>query len=209
MLCCDDVICDDVLCCEASINACSSNSYLLPSLSSLLPADVVNNSRSGLDVDKLDYFQRDMSRSGISTGTTSRDFDRFIELAYVMRAEPLDPWRSAGARGGKSSNLTRNGSFRSTSSHSQGFGHGHGQSRMISAGESEDKEDKDEEEEEDEEFPLMICYPEKMVRETVSLFATRFNMHQQVYTHKSVKQVEFMITDALQLADPYIRIQGE
>jgi HD superfamily phosphohydrolase len=134
----------------------------------------------------LDYFQRDMSRSGISTGTTSRDFDRFIELAYVMRAEPINPWKDAGARGGKSTNLSRNGSFSSR------FGGISSQSQAS----------------DDDEFPLMICYPEKMVRETVSLFATRFNMHQQVYTHKSVKQVEFMITDALQLADPYIRIQG-
>lgn len=115
--------------------------------------DVVNNARSGLDMDKLDYFQRDLSRTHISTGTSSREFDRFIDLAYVMRAEPIN--------GNSKENL-----------------------------------------------PLMICYPEKMVREAVSLFATRFNMHQQVYTHKSVKQVEFMITDALKLADPYIRIHG-
>ena len=33
-------------------------------------------------------------------------------------------------------------------------------------------------------------------------------MHQQVYTNKAVKQVEFMITDALIAADPYIRITG-
>ena len=33
-------------------------------------------------------------------------------------------------------------------------------------------------------------------------------MHKQVYTHKAVKQVEFMITDALIAADPYIQITG-
>ena len=125
----------------------------------------MNNSRSGLDVDKLDYFQRDMSRTGVSTGTTSNDFERFIELARVMPAEPIEQ---------------------------SGLKHQNGSTGTNSEGE----------------YPLMICYPEKMVRETVSLFATRFNMHQQVYTHKSVKEVEFMITDALKLADPYIRIQG-
>jgi hypothetical protein len=55
---------------------------------------------------------------------------------------------------------------------------------------------------------LMICYPEKMVQQAVSVFQTRFQMHQRVYTHKAVKQIEFMITDALFLADPYIRISG-
>lgn len=54
----------------------------------------------------------------------------------------------------------------------------------------------------------MICYSEKMVSEAVSLFRTRFDMHKQVYTHQAVKQVEFMITDAMELADPYIRIAG-
>lgn len=58
------------------------------------------------------------------------------------------------------------------------------------------------------EYPLMICYPEKMVREAVALFATRFHMHQQVYTHQAVKEIEFMLTDALELADPYITIEG-
>lgn len=58
------------------------------------------------------------------------------------------------------------------------------------------------------EMPLMICYPEKLVKEAVSLFQARFQMHQRVYTHKVVKQVEFMITDALILADPYIMIPG-
>lgn len=56
---------------------------------------------------------------------------------------------------------------------------------------------------------LMICYPEKMVSEAVSLFRTRFDMHKQVYVHQAVKQVEFMITDALELADPYLRIEGK
>jgi hypothetical protein len=54
----------------------------------------------------------------------------------------------------------------------------------------------------------MICYSEKMVSEAVSLFRTRFDMHKQVYTHQAVKQVEFMITDAMEMADPYIRIKG-
>ena len=54
----------------------------------------------------------------------------------------------------------------------------------------------------------MICYPEKMVQEAVQFFRTRFELHHAVYQHRTVKAVEFMITDALVLADPYITIPG-
>lgn len=40
--------------------------------------DIVNNTRSGLDVDKLDYFKRDARNSLVDKGV---DIDRFIELA--------------------------------------------------------------------------------------------------------------------------------
>jgi HD superfamily phosphohydrolase len=49
--------------------------------------DIVNNNRSGLDVDKLDYFERDMTM----TAVTVKPFNasRFLESGYVMRAEPI------------------------------------------------------------------------------------------------------------------------
>ena len=53
-----------------------------------------------------------------------------------------------------------------------------------------------------------ICYPEKLVVEAFQLFHFRYTMHQQVYTHKAVKQVEFMVTDALVSANEHIRIPG-
>ncbi|CAM9876164.1 unnamed protein product [Discosporangium mesarthrocarpum] len=46
--------------------------------------DIVNNTRSGLDVDKLDYFQRD-SRASVDKNNV--DTDRFIELARVLPAK--------------------------------------------------------------------------------------------------------------------------
>lgn len=46
--------------------------------------DIVNNTRSGLDVDKLDYFWRDARNS---VGDRPVDLDRFIELARVLPAE--------------------------------------------------------------------------------------------------------------------------
>ena len=53
--------------------------------------DVINNCRSGLDMDKLDYYQRDMKMTGVSGGkSTSHEFNRFIELARVMPADPIE-----------------------------------------------------------------------------------------------------------------------
>lgn len=48
--------------------------YFLPPPSPI----VLRKSRSGLDVDKLDYFQRDARNS---VGDRCLDIDRFIELA--------------------------------------------------------------------------------------------------------------------------------
>lgn len=112
--------------------------------------DVVNNTRSGLDVDKLDYFQRDMKYANV---VYNANFDRFIELGRVLPCVDV----------GSPSPLE---SFSQSS------------------------------------LKNMIAYPDKLVREAVDLFCVRFKMHHHVYTHKGVKQVEYMMTDALMLADP-------
>ncbi|GMH87022.1 hypothetical protein TrVE_jg13486 [Triparma verrucosa] len=52
----------------------------------------------------------------------------------------------------------------------------------------------------------MICWPEKLVVKGLEFFKTRFSMHSNVYTHKTVKAVEYMICDALVLADPWIPV---
>ncbi|GMH80695.1 hypothetical protein TL16_g08657 [Triparma laevis f. inornata] len=52
----------------------------------------------------------------------------------------------------------------------------------------------------------MICWPEKLVVKGLEFFKTRFSMHSNVYTHKTIKAVEYMICDALVLADPWIPI---
>ena len=45
----------------------------------------VNNAWSGLDVDKLDYFQRDSHHTIGKVG----DFDRLFKLARVVRKAPF------------------------------------------------------------------------------------------------------------------------
>ena len=47
--------------------------------------DIVNNTRSGLDVDKLDYYVRDVRMTTINFTFVP---NRFVELAMVM---PVDP----------------------------------------------------------------------------------------------------------------------
>ena len=46
--------------------------------------DIVNNTRSGLDVDKLDYYVRDVHMTNINISFVP---NRFVELALVMPVE--------------------------------------------------------------------------------------------------------------------------
>ena len=130
--------------------------------------DIVNNSRSGLDVDKLDYFQRDTFMTNVMGGSLTLEVARFLDEGKVMKAYPI-----------------------SNSSNSKG----------KSSGDQVDQTKNDN-------FPLMLCYPSKLVHSAVSLFAARYQMHQKVYTHKAVKQIEFMVTDVMMLANDEIRIPG-
>ena len=125
--------------------------------------DIVNNTTSGLDVDKLDYFQRDMQHTNVQF-QSKKSFERFIESGKVMRAAPIDP---------------------------KGLGN------MYKA------------EDIKETWPVMMCYPQKMVNDALEFFQTRFKMHNTVYTHKVVKAIEYMYTDAILLADPHIIIRGK
>jgi len=48
----------------------------------------------------------------------------------------------------------------------------------------------------------------KLVVKSMEFFKTRFAMHSKVYTHKTVKAVEYMICDVLRLSDPHIKIKS-
>lgn len=133
--------------------------------------DIVNNSRSGLDVDKLDYFQRDIHHSNVDTNYNH--FQRFFEFGRVLKAEPIHSSSST-------SNVPYYFDIASPIAERP--------SSLSCA--------------------YMICYPEKMVGEVLQLFALRYQLHQKVYTHKSIKKVEYMLVDALELADPHIVIPG-
>jgi HD superfamily phosphohydrolase len=51
-----------------------------------------------------------------------------------------------------------------------------------------------------------VCFHKKVAWEVYSLFHTRYSLHKQVYSHRKVKSVEYMITDAMKLADPILQI---
>merc|ERR1711862_708852 len=51
-----------------------------------------------------------------------------------------------------------------------------------------------------------ICYPDKLLVPSIQFFQTRFNLHNNVYTHKATCAVEYMIKDILRMADPHINI---
>jgi len=151
--------------------------------------DVVNNTRSGLDVDKLDYFQRDMRNANVIFST---NFERFIELGRVIRAVPVKltdgtNFKRHHSGGWITSQDADKDNLSSPSSASQDAGH----ASNDEAG-----------------HQLMVCYPQKLVFEAIDMFSVRFRMHKTVYTHKAAKQVEFMVTDILQAANDHLKIKG-
>lgn len=51
-----------------------------------------------------------------------------------------------------------------------------------------------------------ICFLEQMYHEIYSIFATRYRMHKQVYAHKAVIGIQYMICEIMKLIDPIIKI---
>ena len=141
--------------------------------------DIVNNIRSGLDVDKLDYFQRDMHYANVSLASTA-SFERFIAEARVIPAKPIEDYSSTTKEPSLFS-MVKTGTAPAPAP------------PPPLAGPLE----------------LMACYPEKMADAAMDFFSCRFRMHKTVYTHRTVKQVEFMICDAMLEADPHLRIKGD
>ncbi|EGG23663.1 HD phosphohydrolase domain-containing protein [Cavenderia fasciculata] len=54
-----------------------------------------------------------------------------------------------------------------------------------------------------------ICFCSKEVYNLYELFHTRYSLHKIVYTHKVGKAIEYMVSDALSAADPYLKISDQ
>jgi HD superfamily phosphohydrolase len=52
----------------------------------------------------------------------------------------------------------------------------------------------------------IICFPHQMYNEVISIFQTRYRMHKQILTHKSVITTQMMINDIMELIDPLANI---
>ena len=61
--------------------------------------DIVNNKWSGLDVDKLDYFARDATRTGVESGSIDYKLIDDARVSRVRCVDPSDCWRCEGAVG--------------------------------------------------------------------------------------------------------------
>lgn len=55
---------------------------------------------------------------------------------------------------------------------------------------------------------LSICFPEKLAGQVMQAFRARFELHQTVYQHKTVRSAEYMLCDALLAADDHLRVKG-
>ena len=51
-----------------------------------------------------------------------------------------------------------------------------------------------------------ICYPKQVYYEIICLFTTRYRLHKQVYCHKAVISIQYMINDLMKLLEPIIGI---
>lgn len=52
----------------------------------------------------------------------------------------------------------------------------------------------------------IICYPKQAHLNVVDLFSLRYYLHKQMYCHKTVLAVEYMITDAMRLVDHLLHL---
>ena len=52
-----------------------------------------------------------------------------------------------------------------------------------------------------------ICYPRQIYYEIMCLFSTRYRLHKQVYCHKAVISIEYMILDILNNLDPILKLK--
>jgi HD superfamily phosphohydrolase len=52
-----------------------------------------------------------------------------------------------------------------------------------------------------------ICYPKQTYLHLCNLFTTRYYLHKQIYNHKTVKSIEYMLLDIIKILDPILGIK--
>lgn len=51
-----------------------------------------------------------------------------------------------------------------------------------------------------------ICFPDSFAFEILNIFSARYRLFKQIYTHKTVCSVQFMVGDILKLLDPILKL---
>merc|ERR1712023_161504 len=51
-----------------------------------------------------------------------------------------------------------------------------------------------------------ICYSKNSYMDVINLFYSRYNLHKDIYQHKVVISIQFMISEIMKLLNPYLEI---
>ncbi|KAJ2869399.1 hypothetical protein GGI22_000280 [Coemansia erecta] len=51
-----------------------------------------------------------------------------------------------------------------------------------------------------------VCYDHKEAYNLTEMFHTRYSLHKRVYRHRAAKAIEFMVVDAMLIADPVLKL---
>jgi len=147
--------------------------------------DIVNNIRSGFDVDKMDYLLRDSLMT--NRAYKKEEYLEFLERAQVMPAKPIDVPHTL-----QDTNLHYESSQSSSQEDCPWIRlQGRKRGRELEAVKASQS------------LPLMICFPSDLVGRASDFFHKRFTMHDNIYQNVSVKQYEHMVLDVLRLADKH------
>jgi hypothetical protein len=147
---------------------------------------IVANRFSGFDVDKLDYYARDARRAYSNAGGIVDPM--FIENAVVAWGSCERPSHCLRCLYYQQKQHRRNHLLYNRKPSASAESYQRNQTNVCIG------------------KHLMICFPEKMVFNSMDFFRERFKNHQNLYTHGNSKAVEYMICDVLLLADPWFRI---
>jgi len=52
----------------------------------------------------------------------------------------------------------------------------------------------------------MVCFPAGTPYQVYALFESRYNLYKSIYNHPKVQAIDLMVCDAMQLADPVLKI---
>jgi deoxynucleoside triphosphate triphosphohydrolase SAMHD1 len=135
--------------------------------------DIVANRHSGLDVDKIDYFARDQRRALKESGEINKVLMESAVVAWAACTNPQSCHRCSRSQSQTTTSTRTSDALASAASAPSTKG---------------------------EQMHLMICFPKKLLAESVEFFRTRFSLHSKIYKHKTIEGMALMLSDIFCLA---------